>query len=877
MQDPRRGARQSAYRIEVASSQDKLVSGQADLWDTGKTSGDANVLVPYQGQAMTSRLECFWRVTCWDARDTASQPSPVARWEMGLLERSDWQGQWIQADLVGGARSIPPVPAFRRKFSLSDTPVKARLYITALGVYEAQINDRCVGDHELAPGWTDYRKQVRYQVYDVTDLLTQGDNAIGVLLGDGWYAGHVEWKDRQFYGDRPCLLAQMEIQMKDGSTCTVATDSNWLWHASHILQADLIMGEHQDARLENAGWAGFDFDDASWQKAQLAEPREPELVGMPSQPIRVVKELPARELIHSSSGGGWQKNTAIYDLGQNMVGRVRLRISAPAGTAIQVRYADVLDEKGQIYTENLRTARATDYFTTSEAQVDVFEPRFTFHGFRYVEIRGLPEPLALEDVTGVVLSSDLEPTGQFECSDELINQLQRNITWGQRGNFLDVPTDCPQRDERLGWTGDAQVFVRTACFNSHTAGFFAKWARDVRDAQRLAGGIPPVVPTTDLGDDPERDAGPAWADAVIICPWTIYLCYADKGILEDNYESMSRYMDFMAQHRCKDLIRSHPDVDSWGGFGDWLSMDNGEGSVQGATPKDLIGTAFYAYDAMLMSRIAHALGKDDDARSYAKLHKEIAAAFRRRFVSQEGLTAGHTQTAYVLALHFDLLEDDQKPVATEELVRNISQRGMHLSTGFVGSPYLNFVLCAQGRQDIAFQLLEQKTWPSWLYAVSQGATTIWERWDGWTHDKGFAGAGMNSFNHYAYGAIGAWLYAYVAGLDLDWQRPGGRHLLLQPHPGGSLTHARAVLDTPCGQAGSSWSIADKQMTCEVTIPPSSSAKLSLPALPEDIRESQAPLDQNQDIESFEALEGQTRIELPAGRYTFVLPAPESVI
>jgi alpha-L-rhamnosidase len=318
-------------------------------------------------------------------------------------------------------------------------------------------------------------------------------------------------------------------------------------------------------------------------------------------------------------------------------------------------------------------------------------------------------------------------------------------------------------------------------------------------------------------------------------------------------------------------------VDSWGGFGDWLSMDNGEGSVQGATPKDLIGTAFYAYDAMLMSRIAHALGKDDDARSYAKLHKEIAAAFRRRFVSQEGLTAGHTQTAYVLALHFDLLEDDQKPVATEELVRNISQRGMHLSTGFVGSPYLNFVLCAQGRQDIAFQLLEQKTWPSWLYAVTQGATTIWERWDGWTHDKGFAGAGMNSFNHYAYGAIGAWLYAYVAGLDLDWQRPGGRHLLLQPHPGGSLTHARAVLDTPCGQAGSSWSIADKQMTCEVTIPPSSSAKLSLPALPEDIRESQAPLDQNQDIESFEALEGQTRIELPAGRYTFVLPAPESVI
>jgi alpha-L-rhamnosidase len=867
MRDDRRGAAQSAYRIEVASDPQKLRAGQADLWDSGKVCSDDCVLVPYRGREMTSRLECFWRVTCWDAEDRATQASETARWEMGLLDPSDWQAKWIQTGIVGGPRSIPPVPELRKDFSLASAPTRARLYVTALGLYEARINGRRVGDHELAPGWTDYRKQVRYQVYDVTDLLTQGDNRIAALLGDGWYAGHVEWKDRQFYGDRPRLLAQLEIQNPDASTCTVVTDETWQWRPSHILEADLIMGEQQDARLRLGQEPGCQGRTTFEHKAALSWAPTPTLTAMPCPPIRVVEELPAKALIHSSHGGNWHKNVALYDLGQNMVGRVRLKVSAPSGTNVEIRYGEVLDEKGLLYTENLRSARATDTFTTSEGEVDVFEPRFTFHGFRYVEIRGLPQPLPPEDVIGVVLSSDLEPTGEFSCSDELINQLQHNVLWGQRGNFLDVPTDCPQRDERLGWTGDAQVFARTACFNMNAAPFFAKWARDVREAQTDKGGIPPVAPTTNLGGARDMDAGPAWADAVIICPWTVYLCYGDKRILDENYRSMARYMDFMAENRCKDLIRSHPEVDPWGGFGDWLSMD------KGATPKDLIGTAFYAYDAMLMARIAKILGKSADAARYNKLHQDVAGAFRRRFVAPEGLTAGHTQTAYVLALHFGLLEEQQKPGATDALVRDIHRRGTHLSTGFVGSPYLNFVLSARGRDDVAFELLQQKTWPSWLYAVTQGATTIWERWDGWTHDKGFANPGMNSFNHYAYGAIASWLYAHVAGLDFDWQEPAGKKLIVAPHPGGGLTCARARLATPHGMASSGWTLQAETMNASVTVPPSCSARVRLPAPADAVRESDARLANAERLQIVRQGDHEVVVQVGAGTYEFSLPSP----
>jgi alpha-L-rhamnosidase len=513
------------------------------------------------------------------------------------------------------------------------------------------------------------------------------------------------------------------------------------------------------------------------------------------------------------------KRRHIFDMGQNMVGWIRLRVrNAPPGKTIDLRYTEMLDKDGKPYTLALRTARATDHYTTGGGGEEIFEPKFTFHGFRYVEVRDYPggEPTA-DNVTGVVVHSDCEPTGEFECSDPMINQLQRNIVWSQRGNFLDIPTDCPQRDERAGWTGDAQVFIRTAAFNMDVANFFTKWLTDMADAQDAEGRIPSVVPHI-KSFYPE--GGPAWADAAVICPWTIYLCYGDTKILEQCWPMMTRFMTFLEQHS-KNFIRADEHW-KWKGYGDWLSM-NAE------TPSDFIGTAFYAHCASLMAKIARVLGRNDDAAKYDELFGLVRRAFQQRFVTPGGELKVQTQTASVLALHFDLLPETHRPAALASLVADIESRGMHLSTGFVGTPYLNHVLTRFGRTDVAYALLTQKSYPSWLYPVTQGATTMWERWDAWTHDKGFSDTGMNSFNHYAFGAVGAWMYQTIAGVDLDEAQPAYKHILFRPRPGGGLTFARATLKSMYGAIESAWRIDDGQrFTLDVTVPPNTAASVFLP-------------------------------------------------
>ena len=430
------------------------------------------------------------------------------------------------------------------------------------------------------------------------------------------------------------------------------------------------------------------------------------------------------------------------------------------------------------------------------------------------------------EVTGIVLHSDTAPTGTFSCSHPLLNQLQKNIVWGQKSNFLEVPTDCPQRDERLGWTGDAQVFIRTAAFNMDVREFFHKWMRDVCDAQRPSGAVPSVVPARGFVR-PAEDGGPAWADAIIICPWTIYLCYGDRSILENHYEAMVCFLDFIARERCKNHIRSHPEVDASGGYGDWLALD-GSGRTDGATPRDLIGTAFYAYDVKIMEQVAGVLGRHEDAARFRALSLQITEAFLRRFVTPEGLMASGTQTSYVLALHFGLLPEELRPSAARELVRDIERRGFHIATGFVGTPYILEVLEANGFLEIAYRLLEQETFPSWLFPVTNGATTIWERWDGWTPEKGFQDKGMNSFNHYAYGAVGAWMYRSVAGLELKAEDPGYRHILFRPRPGGSITSAQAELKTPQGPTGICWKIEGTNLVVEAFVPAGARATFSPP-------------------------------------------------
>ncbi len=855
LQSNRPGARQSAYRILAASDPLLLIEGAADLWDSGKVASDQSVHVPYGGARLTSRQRVHWRVTVWDETGESASSEP-AWFELGLLKRSDWKAKWIGAALTGGPRTNVPAPYLRKSFNLPTSVKSARLYITSLGLYECSINGQIVGEDVLTPGWTDYGKRIQYKVYDVTDLLHEGENALGAILGDGWAAGFVGMGERQRYVDRPRLLAQLEATLADGRTVVIASDRTWKQQFGPLLENDLLMGEAYDARLEMPGWNEPGFDDRRWLGVELFGDNGAALVATNGPTVRRIQELtPIADPVEQRS---FISTKYTFDLGQNMVGRVRFKGSAPAGTTITLRFAEVLDADGNLYTTNLRAARCTDYYTFKGEGEEIWEPKFTFHGFRYVELSGYPGPASRDTVTGVVLHSEMAQTGDFACSDETVNQLQHNILWGQKGNFVDVPTDCPQRDERLGWTGDIQVFVRTAAFNMDVAGFMTKWAHDVADAQTEPGSIPAVVPVA----FPLLDGGPAWADACIICPWTIYLCYGDTRILAENYGVMTRFMDYLLSVS-PGFIRCAPEFEGFPGFGDWLS-------INANTPRDLIGTAFLAYDANLMAQIAKVLGKTRGAARYRKLFADVKKAFGARFLKggkrlsstaptsearrmmdgADAISRGNlkamdygpvtsqvfdadfftpTQTAYALALHFDLLPARMRPVAAAELVADIERRNMHLSTGFVGAPYLPHALSSNGQIETAYALLHQKSWPSWLYPVTQGATTIWERWDGYTEENGFQDPGMNSFNHYAYGSIGAWLYNTVAGVEIDPAQPGYKHAILRPLPSGGLTHASVRLQTMYGELVSEWKLADSVFSWRVVVPPNTSATAHVPA------------------------------------------------
>ena len=849
LESKRAGAKQSAYQVMVRDLAQP--EGGPALWDSGKVLSDQSLHIPYEGPALQSRQQVAWTARVWDENGRPTRYAPEAGWEMGLLRREDWRAQWIGAPFAGGARSALPAPYLRKTFTLGGEVRKARLYITALGLYEAWINGQRVGQEsgaELTPGWTDYAQRVRYQVYDVTHLLQSGENLIGAILGDGWYCGNLEWRGRQLYGDRPRLLAQLEISYEAGAAgedeqrMVIVSDRTWQTTFGPILESDLLMGESYDARRELDSWtlpgetAG---EGGCWLPVEVfPAPRGMALTAQ-NGPL-VKRQVELTPIAAPREIKAWPQSTWIFDLGQNMVGWVKLKVSGASGTTVRLRYAEMLNPDGSLYVANLRSARATDYYTLKGSGAggapaeETWQPRFTFHGFRYVELSGYPGEPTRATITGIVLHSDNPPTGSFECSEALINQLQHNIQWGWKGNSLDVPTDCPQRDERLGWTGDAQVFSRTAVFNTRADGFFAKWLQDLEDAQAESGALPPIAPNTDAVKT--NDGGPAWADAGVIVPWTLYLAYHDTRLLAERYGMMTRFVDYLIQ-TSPGYIRVNQTVDEWkgvdewlwGGFGDWLALD-GSGRTDGGTPKDLIGAAFFAYSARLLSQIAAALGKSADAGLYEQLYQDVRAAFQRRFITPDGLVTGGTQTGYVLALAFDLLPPEVRQRAAIALTRDIKKKEMHLGTGFVGAHFLPFVLTDAGRLDLAYDLLFQKTWPSWLYAVTQGATTIWERWDGWTHDKGFQDPGMNSFNHYAYGAIGDWLYRVVAGINPDWEQPAYKHVIFRPQPpaDGRLRYAKASLESPYGLVSSEWEIVGDEFRLTIQTPANTHATVFLP-------------------------------------------------
>lgn len=819
---PTRNTKQTAYEIRVSPAEASLAKGTT--WQSGRVASDSSVHVSYKGAPLTSGGRYQWQVRVWDQTGKPSGWSTPGTFLVGLLSPADWTARWIgpsPADTAG-----QPSPLLRKAFATKKAIRSATAFITAHGMYEAQINGKRVGDAYLTPGWTSYNKRLQYQTYDVTNLLRSGQNAVGVMLGSGWYRGNLAWSNaRNHYGSDIALLFQLLITYTDGSTDTVISDGSWQSSTGAVRHSEVYHGELVDARMDKPTWATAGYGASDWHPVVVADYPKNHLVTTVNEPVRKHETFTMPKLIRTPKG------EQVLDFGQNLVGWVVLRATGKAGSRVRLTHAEVLDKAGNFYTENLRAAKCENtYVLGGTGQPELFEPHFTWQGFRYVRVEGDAQSIATIDpasFTAVSLYSDMTPTGTFTSSSALLNQLQHNIQWGQRGNFLDVPTDCPQRDERLGWTGDAQAFSRTAAFNFGVNAFFSKWLRDVAADQLPNGSVPFVVPNV-LGAGASGSAG--WADVATITPWDMYLAYGDRQLLATQYPSMKAWVDYMTKQSKTDE-NGRPLWNSGFHFGDWLfyrPFDDNDGR-SAVTDKYLIAQCFFAHSTQLLVKTAQVLGKTDDATTYQALLERVKAAFRQEYVTPSGRLLSNTQTAHVLALQFDMLPESQRAATAQRLVENIKSYGNHLTTGFLGTPYLCHVLSRFGHDSVAYDLLLQETYPSWLYPVKMGATTIWERWDGIKPDSTFQTPGMNSYNHYAYGAIGDWMYRVAAGLDTDEQQVGYHQVRIRPHLDPRLTKAESTLQTPYGQAKSGWTATKGNVVMNVEIPANTTALVSIPA------------------------------------------------
>ncbi len=857
LQAGHRNVSQSAFEIRVAWSPADLKKNRNLVWSSGKVSSAASVHVKYGGKALEPTRNYYWQVRVWDETGKQSDWSAVAFWQTGLLDTANWKAKWIAAGSVPDT-AAGPSPLFRKEFIVAKKVSSATLYITSHGLYEAFINGKKAGDGLLTPGFTSYNKRLQYQAYDVSALVQAGKNAIGAMLGSGWYRGPLAWAGhKNIYGNSLALLAQLEIRYADGKKELIVSDDQWKTATGAIRSAEIYNGETWDDRKLLQGWANSGFSDRDWLPVFVRDYPFNNIVSTENELIKKHETFKPVRIFKTPQGD------QVIDFGQNLVGWVDITASGKSGDEIRISHAEVLDKAGNFYTANLRAAKQQDTYILSGAGEEHFEPHFTFQGFRYVKVEGYPGEIKPENFTAVALYSDMPETGNFSTSDALINQLQHNIQWGQKGNFLDVPTDCPQRDERLGWTGDAQAFSRTASFNMGVRNFFAKWLMDLSADQFSDGGVPFVIPNV-LGPGAGSSAG--WADVATIIPWNMYLAYGDTSIIARQYASMKAWVNYMKDHSRNDLWNTgfH--------FGDWLSYrspDNDE-ERSAITDKYLIAQCFYAHSTQLLIQAANVLGFRDDEANYKQLLEKIKTAFLKEYVTASARMVSNTQTAYVLALEFDMLPESLRTLAADRLVENIKSYSDHLTTGFLGTPYLCEVLARFGHMDEAYRLLLQDTYPSWLYPVKMGATTIWERWDGEKPDSSFEDPGMNSFNHYAYGAIGDFMYRVVSGLDTDPSSPGYKKIIIKPHPGGDFSWVNADLNTYYGLVSSHWKIKGNQFELDVEIPANTSADIYLPTTDaSSVREDGQSIMGGQG-RSLKKTEGDYQmLEIGSGKYQFV--------
>lgn len=863
LEDSDRDTVQSIYQIQVAEDKEF----QNMIWDSKKVESDESILIPYEGNKLQSCTRYYYRIAVWNQRGEKAV-SELGYWETAFLDAGEWQANWITPEYDYQAIKTA-CPVIRKNFDLKKGIKKGKVYVTAKGLYELRLNGKKVGEDYLTPGWTSYNKRHLYQIYDITGLLKEGNNGIGALIGSGWYKGEVGWRSRRnLYGGREALIMEMHVEYEDGTSTCIITDDTWKSsYRTPVEFAEIYHGETYNALKETA-WDQPGFDDSDWFKVRLMGRVTKEVLkAQECTPVRINDIIkPVRFIVTP-------KGEKVLDMGQNMTGWIRFRVKGNAGDKVILQHTEMLDQEGNFYTDNLKGAKQRIEYTLKGKEEESFRPHFTYQGFRYVKIEAFPGTPELDQFEGLVLYSGLETIGSFECSDTLVNRLQHNLYWGQRGNFVDIPSDCPQRCERLGWTGDIQIFAPTAAFNMNVANFLSKWLRDLAKEQFPSGGVPWVVP--DIYDDTyaydlagyvgqSEQVAAAWGDAATICPWTVYKAYGDKRILKEQYPSMKAYIEYIKNEGDTPYLWNTGHQ-----LGDWVALDAPYGSFIGATDVEYVATAYYAYSTRILYRTAGLIGNVQDEKVYRELYDNILKAFQEEYVLADGSLKVKTQTAIILALYFELVDRKTGQGLADELAKWLKRTNYDLITGFVGTPYICHVLSAYGHAKTAYRMLLKKDYPSWLYQITKGATTIWEHLDGLKPDGTFWNPRMNSFNHYAYGSVGEWLYRSVAGLNIDEDYPGYKHFLVAPETDDAMSYAKASTVSMYGKVSAGWIKENTNMEVSVQVPVNTSATVKLPGQKkETIKESGCSLEQVKGIRKIDIADGYVNVTVGSGDYKF---------